>query len=299
MTFEEFTSRFSNEEQCREYLIQLRWPNGFRCPKCGNDKAWLVGDVLYECQECGHQTSVIAGTIFQDTRKPLKTWFTAMWWVTTQKYGGSAEGLQQVLGLKSYQTAWTWLHKIRSAMVRPGREQLSGTIEVDETYIGGTESGGKRGRGTENKALVVIAVELDGKRLGRVRMRVIKEATGETLGAFISENIAKGSKIITDGWSGYSKLDTEGYGHEIYTRGDTKQTGETLPHVHLVVSLVKRWLLGTHQGAVQPKHLQGYLEEYTFRFNRKNAAKRGLLFYRLLENAMRVEPLTYRKLVQS
>jgi hypothetical protein len=130
-------------------------------------------------------------------------------------------------------------------------------------------------------------------------MRVIEEAAGETLKAFISENISKGGKIIRDGWSGYSKSDTEGYDHEIYTRSGTKQAEETLPHVHLVVSLVKHWLLGTHQGAVQPKHLQGYLEEHTFRFKGKNAAKRGLLFYRLLENAMRVEPLTYRKLVQS
>lgn len=298
MTFEEFTSRFSTEEQCREYLIELKWPRGFRCPKCGSEKAWSVGDVLYECRECGHQASVIAGTIFQDTRKPLKTWFTAIWWVTTQKYGASAAGLRQVLGLKSYQTAWTWLHKIRKAMVRPGREELSGTIEVDETYIGGAESGGKRGRGTGNKALVAIAVELDGKRLGRVRMRMIEEASAETLKTFIGENISKGSKIITDGWSGYSKLEADGYEHEIYKRNDATRTEETLPHVHLVVSLVKRWLLGTHQGAVQPKHLQGYLEEYTFRFNRKNAAKRGLLFYRLLENAMQVEPLTYKKLVQ-
>ena len=251
-----------------------------------------------QMRECGHQASVIAGTIFQDTRKPLKTWFTAIWWVTTQKYGASAAGLRQVLGLKSYQTAWTWLHKIRKAMVRPGREELSGTIEVDETYIGGAESGGKRGRGTGNKALVAIAVELDGKRLGRVRMRMIEEASAETLKTFIGENISKGSKIITDGWSGYSKLEADGYEHEIYKRNDATRTEETLPHVHLVVSLVKRWLLGTHQGAVQPKHLQGYLEEYTFRFNRKNAAKRGLLFYRLLENAMQVEPLTYKKLVQ-
>jgi transposase-like protein len=192
-----------------------------------------------------------------------------------------------------------YLHKIRKAMVQSGREPLSGTIEVDEIYIGGTEHGGKCGRGTGNKALVVIAVELDGKRLGWVRMLVIEEAIGETLKAFIRENISKGSKIIADRWLGYSKLDMEGYDHEIYSHSGTKQTEEALPHVHLVVSLVKRRLLGTHQGAVRPKHLQGYLEEYTFRFNRKNAARRGLLFYRLLENAMQVEPLTYKKLLQS
>jgi transposase-like protein len=190
----------------------------------------------------------IAGTIFQDTRKPLKTWFTAMWWIATQKYGASAEGLKQVLGLKSCQTAWMWLHKIRRAMVRPGRERLSGVIEVDETYLGGSEREGKRGRGTGNKALVVIEVECEGKRLGRVRMRVIMDASGESLRVFIGENISKGSTIITDGWLAYSKLEAGGYHHEIYTQNEAIQAEETLHHVQLVVSLLKRWLLGRTKG---------------------------------------------------
>jgi ribosomal protein L37AE/L43A len=160
MTFEEFTTKFATEEQCREYLYQLRFPNGFICPKCKNTKAWTVSNTLFECSKCGRQTSVIAGTIFQDTRIPLKTWLTAIWWVTTQKNGASAMGLQQVLGLKSYKTAWAWLHKIRKAMVHPNRVKLSGTVEVDETYIGGEEIEGKSGRGTENKTLVVVAIEL-------------------------------------------------------------------------------------------------------------------------------------------
>jgi len=161
MTFSEFTTRFATEEQCREYLYLLRWPGGFVCPKCkGEEGAWPVGATLYTCKKCRHQISVIAGTIFQDTRKPLKEWFTAIWWITTQKNGASAMGLQRVLGLKSYTTAWTWLQKIRKAMVHPTRTKLSGTVEVDECYIGEEEHEGKRGRGTENKSVVVIGVEL-------------------------------------------------------------------------------------------------------------------------------------------
>jgi transposase-like protein len=183
-------------------------------------------------------------------------------------------------------------------MVRPGRERLSGVIEVDETYLGGSESGGKRGRGTENKALVVIAVECEGKRLGRVRTRIITDASWESPGVFVRENISKSSTVITDGWPACSKLEAEGYCHEIYTQSGAVQAEETLSHVHLVVSLLKRWLLGTRQGAVRPKHLQGYLEEYIFIFNRKNSVQRGLLFYRLLENAMLTEPLAYKELVE-
>jgi transposase-like protein len=240
--------------------------------------------------------SVTAGTIFQDTRKSLRDWFVAIWWITPQKYGASAEGLQQVLGLKSYQTAWAWLHKIRTAMVVPNRSKLSGEVEVDETYIGGV-SEGKRGRGSENKTLVAIATEIRGKKLGRIRMSVIKDASGDSLIPFIQENIEAGSKLITDDWSGFSGIEDKGYERTIYRQSDSTDEDEMLPHVHLVASLLKRWLLGTHQGAVEPKHLQAYLDEYVFRFNRRTSAKRGLLFYRLLENAMQVPPTTYRQFV--
>jgi len=294
MTFREFTSRFSTEEQCRDYLYELRWPEGFVCPKCeAATKAWPIGNVLFKCSACKHQTSVIAGTIFQDTRKPLMDWFTAIWWVTTQKNGASAMGLQRVLGLKSYETAWTWLHKIRIAMVNPNRSKLSGKVEVDETYIGGEEMGGKRGRGTENKALVVIAVEiLEGKnQYGRVRMSVVPDAGKETLQGFIKENIEPGSSIITDGWASYISLPQAGYTHAVEKPFDP-ESETILPHVHMIASLLKRWLLGTHQGAVKEEHLQAYLDEYVFRFNRRKSASRGLLFYRLIENAMRVKPKT-------
>jgi transposase-like protein len=301
MTFDEFTKRFATEKQCREYLYDLRFPNGFICPKCGGQKAWPIGDTLYQCAVCGHQTSVIAGTIFQDTRKPLKAWFTAIWWITTQKNGASAMGLRQVLGLKSYKTAWAWLHKIRKAMVFPNRNKLMGTVEVDETYVGGVETEGKRGRGAENKALVAIAVEIGEKnKVGRIRMRVVKDASKESLIPFVVDNIEKGCAVITDGWKSYAPLQSEGYSHTVENERECVGNDELLlPHVHLVVSLLKRELLGTYQGAVKANHLQSYLDEYVFKFNRRKSAKRGLLFYRLLECAMRVPPTTLDDLLHN
>jgi transposase-like protein len=302
MTFDEFVKSFTTEEQCRDYLAKLRWPDGFKCPKCGNKKYWVIDDVLYACSECPCRTSVIAGTIFHSTRTSLKSWFTAIWWVTTQKNGASAEGLQQVLGLKSYETAWAWLHKIRKAMVRSDRTKLSGTVEVDECYIGGEEHSKSRGRGTGNKVLIVVAAELKEKnkrglrKLGRVRLGVVADATKESLLSFVKDNIETGSEVITDGFASYSSLSDNCYSHTVYVQKKAESDEEKLPHVHLIVSLLKRWLLGTHQGAVSDKHIQSYLDEYVFRFNRRNAAKRGLLFYRLLEGAVSTKPTTLGEL---
>ena len=307
MTFNEFIKQFMTEEQCRDYLYKIRWPDGFVCPKCGlRTTSWALMNNLYECSSCGHQASVIAGTVFQDTRKPLREWFIAIWWMTTQKNGASACGLQQVLGLGSYQTAWTWLHKIRTAMVNPNRAKLSGDVEVDETYIGGLEIDGKRGRGTENKILVAIAVELatkipgkKGRRtMGRTRIEVVNDASKESLQGFIKANVEPGSTIITDGWPSYASIGETGYNHIVPKKFETDNEDNTMPHVHLLSSLLKRWLLGTHQGAVREEHIQAYLDEYVFRFNRRNAAKRGLLFYRLLENAMQTSPTTYKDLIK-
>lgn len=294
MTFSEFTTRSATEEQCREYLYGLRWKDGFACPKCGHGKSWARKDALYECAGCGHKASVVAGTAFQGTQKPLKDWFTAIWWVCTQKNGASALGLQRVLGLKSYQTAWVWLHKIRGAMVRANRSRLSGRVEVDEAYLGGEDIGGAHGRGAGKKTLVAAAVEVKGRSVGRARLCVVDDASGASLGAFVKDNVEVGSTLVTDAWRGYSGIEEMGCAREI--RNQSREGG-LLPHVHTVVSLLKRWLLGTHQGAVKEKHLQAYLDEYTFRFNRRKSAKRGLLFCRLLENAMQVTPATYAKLV--
>jgi len=297
MTFEEFNKQFATEEQCREYLCRLRWPDGFVCPKCGWTEFWPIGSVLFECGKCGHQTSVIAGTIFQDTRKPLKTWFVAIWWITTQKSGASAEGLRQVLGLRSDETAWVWLHKIRKAMVRSDRTKLSGVVEMDDFYVGGEEHDGSTGRGTGNKTTVVVALELKPQeKLGRVRLSVIPAVEKEALSRFTIANVEKGSEIITDGFPSYAFLNENGYKHTVYVQKTAKTESEKLPHVHLIISLVKRWILGTHQGAISEKHMQAYLDEYTFRFNRRKAAKRGFLFYRLLEGAVSVGPVTAKEL---
>ena len=259
--------------------------------------AVTVRATLYQCCSCRHQTSATAGTIFQDTRKPLVMWFRAMWYVTSQKNGASALGLQRVLGLGSYQTAWAWLHKLRRAMVRPGRDPLSGWIEVDETYVGGWEEGMK-GRRRGEKSLVVIAAQVVGNGIGRIRMRVIPDASADSLLPFIEGSVESGSTIHTDGWQGYAGIGKKSYGHEVSPiRGRPKEASKLLPHVHRVASLLKRWLLGTHQGAVEPQHLPYYLDEFTFRFNRRTCKSRGKLFYRLMQQAVITQPTTYAALV--
>ena len=298
-TLAELEARFSSDEECRRYLVNLRWPDGFRCPRCNGIKAWPIRQLLYQCSACGHQTSVIAGTIFEGTRKPLVVWFRAIWWVVSQKNGASALGLKRILGLGSYQTAWSWLHKIRRAMVRPGRDRLFGRIEVDETYLGGLEEG-VRGRQTFKKALIVVAAEERGKKaIGRIRMLRISDASAISLRSFIVQAIEPGSIIVTDGWEGYRGLEAHGYSHEVrIAKGANELVTKILPRVHRVVSLLKRWILGTHQGAISPEHLDYYLDEFTFRFNRRTSQHRGKLFYRLLQYAMQVDPIPYGKIIK-
>jgi transposase-like protein len=288
-TLLDFEKRFASEDACRDYLAAMRWPDGFRCPACGGVAAWLTRRGLYHCRGCGLQTSILAGTLFQDTKKPLHLWFRAMWHITTQKYGANALGLQRVLGLGSYRITWTWLHKLRYAMVRPGRDRLSGTVEVDETYIGG-EKPGKRGRGAAGKALVAIAAEEDGAGIGRIRLRRVKDASAESLQGVVEMSVVPGSLVHTDGWSGYQGLSQRGYGHEVI-RPEGEVGEDLLPRVHRVAGLLKRWLLGTYQGAVRSSHLDYYLDEYTFRFNRRTSRWRGKLFYRLAQQAVGVAPI--------
>lgn len=297
-TIIELEQWFNTEAKCREYIGKLRWEDGFRCPKCGHRDAWLTDRGLYHCRSCEHQTSITAGTIFEGTRKPLRMWFRAIWHVTNEKNGVSAVGLQRALGLKSYQTAWTWLHKLRRAMVRPGRERLSGTVEVDETFVGGIEHG-VRGRLTETKAIVAIAAEYDENRIGRIRLRQLPDTSGNSVIRFIRECVDPGSLIVTDGWSAYKQLPEHGYPHEVKIlrgRGRSAPT-DMLPRVHRVAALLKRWLLGTHQGSVGYQHLDYYLDEFTFRFNRRTSKSRGLLFYRLMQQAVQVEAVPYKDLV--
>ena len=176
-TMQEFEEKFASEQSCIDYLFRLRWPDGFRCPRCGHERFWGMNRGLFRCTSCGLQTSITAGTIFQDTRKPLKLWFQAMWYITNQKHGVSALGLQCVLGFGSYRTSWIWLHKLRCAMIRRGRDRLGGAVEVDETYIGGSKPG-KRGRGAAGKVLVLVAAQEDENRIGRIRLCIpLKPAT--------------------------------------------------------------------------------------------------------------------------
>lgn len=293
----EFADRFSTEEACREYLFALRWPYGFKCPGCGNTTDWSTRRHEYRCRECDLQTSVTSGTIFHRTRKPLRLWFQAMWSVTSQKYGANALGIKRVLGLGSYHTAWEWLHKLRRAMVRPEREKLSGVVEVDETYVGGPKPG-KRGRGAEGKVLVVIAVEdKDELGFGRIRLGRVEDASGDSLTHFVKENVEAGSIVRTDGWNGYNDLCKQGYEH--VAQGGLGEVGEEmLPLAHRIASLMKRWLMGTYQGAVRKQHLDYYLDEYTFRFNRRASASRGKLFYRLVQQAMMIDPVSASQIVR-
>ena len=297
-TLLELERRFADEASCRLYLFALRWPDGFVCPRCGGRQGWARSGNLWLCAGCRFHTSVTAGTVFQDSKLPLTTWFRAMWQVTSQKNGMSALGLQRVLGLGSYKTAWAMLHKLRRAMVRPGRERLRGVVEVDETYWGGEETG-VRGRGAVEKALIAVAAEAApgrGKAIGRIRLRHIADTKRTTLHAFIAQAIEPGSTVVTDGLASYCGM--EGYVHKPSVQKRPPADAEhLLPRVHRVASLLKRWLLGTHQGAIAHEHLDDYLDEFTFRFNRRTSASRGKLFFRLAQQAAQVEPAPFDSLV--
>jgi transposase-like protein len=240
---------------------------------------------------------VTVGTLFQDTHKPLRFWFQAIWYVVNQKNGVSALGLQKALGFGSYHTAWEWLHKLRRAMVRPGRDKLSGLVEVDETFIGGVRSG-KRGRGAEGKSLIFIAAEEALQGIGRIRLTTLDNATGETLVKAVQETIATGSRIRSDGWDGYNGLPHHGYIHIPVVHKDAI-SGDVTPLTHRVAALLKHWMLGTHQGAISHEHLAYYLDEFTFRFNRRTSRSRGKLFYRLIEGALQSAPVPAKSLIHN
>lgn len=250
------------------------------------------------CAGCRRETSATAGTIFDRVRSPLTQWFAAAWHVCSTKSGASALGLQKLLGLGSYETAWAWLHKLRRAMVIPGRDLLHGEVEVDETYVGGEEPGLRGGRARGKKVLVAIAVECRGRGSGRVRLARIPDLSRTSLHGFIGTHIQPEAVILTDAWQGYTGIEGACYGHRrVSIRASSETASGLLPRVHRVASLLKRWLLSTHQGAVQPEQLDYYLDEFTFRFNRRDSRARGLLFYRLLHQAVRTEPRPYDLIV--
>jgi transposase-like protein len=297
-SYAELRAWFPDDEACMDFLDWLRWPTGPVCPNCGRTATTVAAGRVWRCGGCRKRVSRTAGTIFQDTRTPLTVWFAAAWYMTADPGGVSALTMQKLLGLGSYQTAWAMLHRYRTAMVRPGREVLNGRVEVDETFIGGEEPG-PRGRGALGKTLVVIAVELREPRgYGRARMSIIPNAEAQTLRKFLITTVEPGSTVVTDGWSAYPKACRDWFDHEPHpVAGSGKQANELLPAVHRVAALCKRWLLGTHQGRVDAEHMQSYLEEFCFRFNRRHSRARGLLFYRLLQYAVSAQPLTYRQLV--
>ena len=295
---------FHTEQACLDYLQKLRWPKEFICPKCGvistpvkTSRNRLV------CQSCKHQASVTAGTIFDKTRTPLKVWLAAAWYLTNQKQGVSALGLQRVLGLGSYQTAWAMLHRFRRAMIRPGRDLLNGQVEVDETFIAiGDKAQPANAKGRKShttQILVVIGVEmLEPKGFGRIRLRRISDDSERQVIPFVKDVIQAGATVHTDGSAAYRSLKNEGYVHQKSVMlGSDTPAHVSMPGVHRVAALIHRWLLGTHQGAVQPAKLDYYLDEFVFRFNSRKSLSRGMLFYRLLEQAVVTTPVTYQHVV--
>jgi transposase-like protein len=303
-TWNEFLDWFATEEACLTYLERLRWGSGFVCPRCGSlAQAYRASRTRLMCRDCRHQSTVTAGTIFDKTRTPLRVWLAAAWYLTNQKQGVSALGLQRVLGLGSYETAWTMLHRFRRAMVRPDRNRLKGVVEVDETYLAITDRQqpiSPVGRKSNTaKVLVVMAVEmLQPKGFGRIRLRRIPTDAARHVIPFVQDAVAPGTRVRTDGLASYRTLGDLGYDHQpTVMLGSDVPAHVSMAGVHRVASLVKRWLLGTHHGAIQPEHLDAYLDEFVFRFNRRTSGSRGMLFYRLLQQAVVTAPATYDNVV--
>jgi len=300
-TIMEFDERFHDEAACREYLRQVRWPDGWRCGRCGASKGWTTARNLIHCAACDYEMSVTAGTILHATKRPLRLWFKAMFLMTTLKNGLSASMLAEQIGV-SYPTAWTWLHKLRQAMVDPHRAPLAGFVEVDETYVG-NDPARSRGRRRGARRPVLIAVEDKGGAIGRTRVVAMDGVRGKDLERAVGASVAVGSTLHTDGWQGYAPLRKKGYQRQtdmINPASSNRERAERVqalfPRVHLVTSLLKRWLLGTHQGAVRAKHQQSYYDEFVFRFNRRAANARTLLFERLVGFAVHIQAKTYKQL---
>lgn len=302
-TWIQFIDWFHTEDACRTYLEKLRWADGFICLKCGASGAKQSSRNRWVCLSCKCASTVTTGSIFDKTRTELRVWFSAIWYITNQKQGISALGLQRVPGLGSYETVWTMLHRLRRAMVRPTRELLTGEVEVDETYVALTDRektlSTKGLKSNTTKLLVAIAVEiLQPKGFGRIRIRRIEKADYDTLMPFIRESIDPEASIHSDGSSAYLRLKKEGYDHRRTVHlGSDIPAHDSMPGVHRVAALLQRWLLGTHHGAIQPKQLDYYLDEFVFRFNRRTSKSRGLLFYRLLQQSIATPPVTYKNII--
>lgn len=295
-TLLEFEHWFRTEEACRLYLANLRWPEGFRCPRCEHDRAWITCRGLYHCARCKADISVTAGTVFERSRMPMRLWFRAAWWITNQKNGVTALGLQRLLGLGSYKTAWLCMHKLRRAMIRPGRERLTGAVEVDETLLGGAR---KKPASRYQKAVIGIAAEIRGEGIGRIRLKVLPNGLENSIVTFVRHAVEPGARLFTDGAHAYKALLPHGYSHRrtVMQNLPGEKQSAALPRVHRVAALLKRWMLGIYQGRVSRHQLDHYLDEFTFRFNRRTSEHRGMLFYRLLQQCVLLPPSSYRKVV--
>lgn len=287
---------FPDDEACLDYLDWLRWPQGFQCPGCESRSA-IKHAGRYRCRDCRKRVSVTAGTIFDKTRTPLTVWFETVWLMTAGKQGVSAAHLHRVLPISSYQTAWTMLSKLRTAMSSAGSGRLTGRVEVDETFIGGPRPG-TVGRGAAGKTLVAGAIEVNKHGWGRARLAVIADASAGSLKAFIQANIEAGSTVVSDGWSAYPAA-LEGYAHErLNVSASGLPAHHSLPAVHRLFASVKRLLDGTYQGSGTTEHLPEYLDEFVFRFNRRHSSSRGLVFLRLIQRAILSPPVSYQELVR-
>lgn len=296
-TLPEFQRVFPDDAACAAYLESVRWPDGFVCGACGHkDEPYRFrtrSSVVLRCRGCKKNTSLTAGTVMRSSHTPLSVWFWGAYLMTTQTPGQSALQFQRQLGLSRYETAFTMLHKLRAGMVRPERDMIGGEhpVEIDECLLGGETRG--EGRGVHHKVTVVGAVEVrtrrDGEKRtakqgdahgsvpakrnvygGRLRLQVVPDRGAKSLMAFVKGNIAPGAIIHSDGWNGYGDLSRMGYDHRpLVMAGDPKKAEAHLPMIHLVFSNLKAWVLGTHHGRIEPRHLQAYLNEYVFRFNRR------------------------------
>ena len=301
VNWNQFLDWFASEESCLRYLERLRWASGFACPACGAiEEPYRSSRGRLVCRACRFQSTVTAGTIFDKMRTSLRVWLAGAWYVTNQKHGANALGLQRVLGLGSYQTAWAMLHRFRQAMVRPGRDRLKGLVEVDETYLAITDRTApimaKGRKSNTDKTLVAIAVEMiEPKGFGRIRLAHVPDDSAQSVIPFVEASIEPGATVRTDGSAAYRSLQGLGYAHQRTVMLGAEQPAHvSMAGVHRIAALLKRWILGTHHGAVQPGYLDAYLNEFVFRFNRRTSNSRGLLFYRLLQQAVLTDPHTYR-----
>ncbi len=286
-TATEFEARFATEEDCRAYWIEARWGGEPACARCNSTRVWTIREgTTFECADCGHQTSLTSGTLLEKTRKPFKMWFRAVFEISTRRTGISAKDLQRIMGFGSYKTAWSWLHKLRAAMVRPDREPLRPFVQADETLVGG--------KGSPHKELVLVAAEAN----GRVRLAHADNNDAGTLKSFADSQIASDTHVVTDGLASYNSDSLAERPHQaiVQTKQERRES-DALQGCHWTTSLLKRWLLGTHAGAVRPKHLQAYLDEFAFRHNRRKTNGVGRIAARVIEQLVARGPLPMRKII--